>query len=87
MLEDQALSVDIFVTDVIMPGQDGPTWVRQALRDRPQTKVVFVSGYPEDAFDDGEEEIADAVFLPKPFSLNALTQTVQNQLVQEPVKA
>ena len=86
MLEDQALSVDIFVTDVIMPGQDGPTWVRQALQQRPQTKVVFVSGYPEDAFDDGEEQIADAVFLPKPFSLNALTQTVQNQLQQEPVQ-
>jgi len=87
MLDDSGLSVDIFVTDVIMPGQDGPTWVRKALVKRPETKVVFVSGYPEDAFDDGEEQIADAVFLPKPFSLNALTQTVQSQLQQEPFEA
>lgn len=80
MLADDALHVDVFVTDVIMPGLDGPTWVRQALIQRPQTKVVFVSGYAEDAFSDGQSRIPNAVFLPKPFSLNALTQTVQNQL-------
>ncbi len=81
MLEDNDLHVDIFVTDVIMPGLDGPTWVRKALKKRPDTKVVFVSGYPEDAFDDGEPEILGAVFLPKPFSLQSLTETVQNQLL------
>jgi two-component system cell cycle sensor histidine kinase/response regulator CckA len=87
MLGDTDLNVDIFVTDVIMPGQDGPTWVRKALKQRPATKVVFVSGYPEDAFDDGEAEIPDAVFLPKPFSLTALTQTVQVQLQPEQISA
>lgn len=80
MLDDPALSVDVFVTDVIMPGLDGPTWVRKAMAQRPQTKVVFVSGYAEDAFSDGQSPIAGAVFLPKPFSLNALTQTVQDQM-------
>jgi two-component system cell cycle sensor histidine kinase/response regulator CckA len=87
MLAAGDLHVDVFVTDVIMPGMDGPTWVRQALNQRPETKVVFVSGYPEDAFEDGEDPIANAVFLPKPFSLNALTQTVQSQLLREPVDA
>ena len=80
MLENEELRVDIFVTDVIMPGQDGPTWVRKALLQRPETKVVFVSGYPEDAFDDGQPEVYGAAFLPKPFSLKALTETVQTQL-------
>ncbi len=80
MLKDDELSVDIFVTDVIMPGMDGPTWVREALKARPNTKVVFVSGYAEDAFGDEQSRIANSVFLPKPFSLNALTQTVQGQL-------
>ncbi|MEM8536872.1 MAG: ATP-binding protein, partial [Pseudomonadota bacterium] len=80
LLDDADLSVDVFVTDVIMPGMDGPTWVREALKARPNTRVVFVSGYPEDAFDDGEPTIPDAVFLPKPFSLNDLTQTVAGQL-------
>ena len=80
MLSDDELNVDIFVTDVIMPGMDGPTWVRTALERRPATKVVFVSGYAEDAFADDKARIPNSVFLPKPFSLNALTLTVQQQL-------
>ncbi|MEJ6398778.1 ATP-binding protein [Yoonia sp. 208BN28-4] len=80
MLDDPDLMVDIFVTDVIMPGMDGPTWVREALAKRPDTKVIFVSGYAEDAFSDGNPQIPNSVFLPKPFSLNDLTTTVQQQL-------
>ena len=80
MLSDKDLNVDIFVTDVIMPGKDGPTWVREALVDRPDTKVVFVSGYAEDAFSDADDRIPNSVFLPKPFSLTELTSTVQGQL-------
>jgi two-component system cell cycle sensor histidine kinase/response regulator CckA len=80
MLDDPDLMVDIFVTDVIMPGMDGPTWVREALQRRPNTKVVFVSGYAEDAFGDENSRVPNSVFLPKPFSLSDLTATVQNQL-------
>ncbi|WP_417722588.1 ATP-binding protein [Salipiger sp.] len=78
-LEDPAVNVDVFVTDVVMPGMDGPTWVRQALKVRPNTRVVFVSGYAEDAFGDGQEVVPNSVFLPKPFSLNELTETVHSQ--------
>ena len=80
LLADPALAVDLFVTDVIMPGKDGPTWVREALAQRPETKVVFVSGYAEDAFTEQKALIPNSVFLPKPFSLNDLTATVQRQL-------
>jgi two-component system, cell cycle sensor histidine kinase and response regulator CckA len=80
LLEDPDLTVDIFVTDVIMPGMDGPTWVREALRDRPETRVVFVSGYAEEAFGEQKALIPNSVFLPKPFSLTELTNTVQGQL-------
>jgi two-component system, cell cycle sensor histidine kinase and response regulator CckA len=80
LLADPTLTVDIFVTDVIMPGKDGPTWVREALADRPDTKVVFVSGYAEDAFTEHQAMIPNSVFLPKPFSLTDLTATVQRQL-------
>lgn len=79
-LEDPDLSVDVFVTDVVMPGMDGPSWVRQALKQRPDVRVVFVSGYAEGAFGDGEPAVPNSVFLPKPFSLNQLTTTVQQQL-------
>lgn len=79
-LEDKDLNVDIFVTDVIMPGMDGPSWVKLALKDRPGVKVIFVSGYAEEDFSDNQRQIPNSVFLPKPFSLNDLTATVQNQL-------
>ncbi|MGY9036946.1 MAG: ATP-binding protein [Rhodobacterales bacterium] len=79
-LEDEALTVDVFVTDVIMPGMDGPTWVREALKERPGVPVVFVSGYAEDSFGDAQMTIPNSVFLPKPFSLTELTNTVNSQM-------
>ena len=79
-LEDPGLEVDIFVTDVVMPGMDGPSWVKRALEDRPNVKVVFVSGYAEDVLSADQARIPNSVFLPKPFTLNDLTATVQGQL-------
>ncbi len=79
-LEDQNLVIDVFVTDVVMPGMDGPTWVREALKARPEVRVVFVSGYAEDSFGESQRKIPNSVFLPKPFSLSDLTETVHNQL-------
>lgn len=80
-LEDPQLNIDVFVTDVVMPGMNGPSWVRQALKDRPDVRVVFVSGYAEDSFGEEQTKIPNSVFLPKPFSLTDLTETVQSQLV------
>jgi two-component system cell cycle sensor histidine kinase/response regulator CckA len=79
-LEDKALHVDLFVTDVVMPGMDGPAWVRRARLDRPGVKVVFMSGYAEDGLSEDQARVPDSVFLPKPFSLNDLTNTVQGLL-------
>jgi two-component system cell cycle sensor histidine kinase/response regulator CckA len=72
--------VDVFVTDVIMPGRDGPSWVQEALETRPNTKVVFMSGYAEESFAEAQAAIPNSVFLPKPFSLSQLTGIVQEQL-------
>ncbi len=76
ILEDQNLHVDVFVTDVVMPGMDGPTWVAKALESRPDVRVVFMSGYTEGAFGDAGPEIRHSTFLPKPFSLTQLTEAV-----------
>ncbi|SFI86586.1 two-component system, cell cycle sensor histidine kinase and response regulator CckA [Celeribacter neptunius] len=78
-LEDDSLHIDVFVSDVIMPGMDGPSWVSEALQHRPGVKVVFVSGYAEDHFSEQQARIPNSVFLPKPFSLSELTATVQAQ--------
>lgn len=79
-LEDKSLVIDLFVTDVVMPGKDGPSWVKEALIVRPDVRVVFVSGYAEEKFSETQSKIPNSVFLPKPFSLNDLTETVHRQL-------
>ena len=79
-LEDVNLKIDVFATDVVMPGMDGPSWVRQALIARPDVRVVFVSGYAEDSLGEAQQKIPNSVFLPKPFSLSDLTETVNKQL-------
>jgi two-component system cell cycle sensor histidine kinase/response regulator CckA len=62
MLADPRLEVDIFVTDVVMPGMDGPSWVKQALEHRPDVKVIFVSGYAEDALSEMQARIPNSGF-------------------------
>lgn len=80
LLADNRLKIDVFVTDVVMPGMDGPTWVRSALKDRPDTRVIFMSGYTDDIFGEGHSPIPNSAFLAKPFTLAELTQTVAIQL-------
>ncbi len=80
ILSDAALNVDLLISDVIMPGLDGPSWVRKARANRPDAKVVFVSGYAEDAFSGGSSDFEHSVFLPKPYSLSDLTKVVKDQL-------
>jgi len=82
LLQDPDLDIDVFVTDVMMPGKDGPTWVREALADRPLVKVIFISGYAREQVAGQQLEIENAVFLPKPFSLTELTETVGRQLTE-----
>lgn len=80
-LEDKSLRIDVFVTDVIMPGIDGPGWVSLALVDRPGTPVVFVSGYTEDTLSEALSRIPRAIFLGKPFSLQDLSDAIDTQLI------
>ena len=54
--------------------------MREALKERPEVRVVFVSGYAEDRLNNQQEKIPNSVFLPKPFSLNDLAETVHSQL-------
>lgn len=78
LLKDENPDVDLMVTDVMMPGIDGPTLIREVRKDRPTLPVVCISGYSEDAL---RQRIADSdsvAFLPKPFSLKQLAQAVKH---------
>jgi two-component system, cell cycle sensor histidine kinase and response regulator CckA len=83
LLNDPNLCPDLFVTDVIMPGLDGPGWIAQ-IRDRhPTTPVVFMSGYAEDGRSAAQARVENSVFLAKPFSLGDFTATVSAQLKRQ----
>ena len=72
-LDQPGAAYDLFISDVIMPGVDGPGWVRGVQARFADTKVIFMSGYAEDIFNDGQPNVKGAVFLAKPFSLKDLT--------------
>ncbi len=81
ILKDAEIHVDVMLSDVIMPGLDGPGWVREAQKGRPEVKVIFMSGYAEDSFVGGDGGVPGATFLQKPFTLNELTERVKDQFL------
>ena len=83
-LADTELRVDIFVTDVVMPGLDGPGWVAEAIRARPGTPVVYISGYTEDTVSAGLARTPRSTFLGKPFSLEQLSTSIMTLLNDYP---
>ena len=79
VMAEQDGNIDIVVSDVVMPAMDGPTMLKEMRKTNPDIKIIFVSGYPNEAFQQalGEETFA---FLPKPFSLPQLAAKVKEQL-------
>ena len=69
--------IDLLITDVVMPRLDGPRLVREVREMRPDIKVIFISGYAEDAFRQRLDRDSDIDFLPKPFSLKQLASKVK----------
>ncbi|GAB5447333.1 MAG: hypothetical protein Gyms2KO_22060 [Gymnodinialimonas sp.] len=69
--------IDLLLTDVIMPELDGPTLVKQIRGERPDIKVIFMSGYADGA---SVDDLGGAQFLPKPFTLKALAEAVKKEL-------
>jgi two-component system cell cycle sensor histidine kinase/response regulator CckA len=72
--------IDMLITDVVMPGMSGRELSARLCASRPQTKVLYLSGYTEDAI--GHEGVVDphTVFLQKPFTLQMLSRKVREVL-------
>ena len=68
--------LSVMVSDVVMPGLDGPALVRSIRRQRPDLPAVLASGYANESL---RHELAseDMVFLPKPYTLQALIALVE----------
>ncbi len=81
---DAGEAVDILVTDIVMPGLDGPSLIRQVREKRPDLRVICISGYTEDSFRKRIDFSDNIHFLPKPFSLQQLAGKVK-EVISEPV--
>jgi two-component system, cell cycle sensor histidine kinase and response regulator CckA len=76
-MREKTGAIDLVVSDVVMPEMDGPTLLGELRRRYPTMKIIFVSGYAEDAFKKNLPDGEDFTFLPKPFSLKQLVEAVK----------
>ena len=72
--------IDLLISDVVMPSMDGPTLIKQARRHRYDMKIIFISGYAEEAFRRNLDPRETFAFLPKPFSLKQLASKVKEAI-------
>jgi two-component system cell cycle sensor histidine kinase/response regulator CckA len=76
---DKGEHIDLMISDVVMPTMDGPTTVRAARQTRPDLPILFISGYAEEQLRKSID-IPNVSFLPKPFSVQQLAETVRDVL-------
>jgi two-component system cell cycle sensor histidine kinase/response regulator CckA len=80
VFESHQGDVDLVLSDVVMPEMDGPTLMAKLRRDRPDLKIIFISGYAEDSFRKHLADNEDFMFLQKPFDLKELAAAVKAAL-------
>ena len=80
LLRENDGKVDLVVSDVVMPEMDGPTLLREMRRSNPSLKIIFVSGYAEEAFEKNLPQGEQFAFLAKPFTLKQLVAAVKETM-------
>ena len=80
LAQTHAGAIDLMISDVIMPGLDGPTLLKRARPHLGDIPVMFISGYAEAEFSDLLEGESGVTFLPKPIEIKTLAERVKQQL-------
>jgi two-component system cell cycle sensor histidine kinase/response regulator CckA len=75
-------SIDLIISDVVMPGMDGHTFVRLVRQELPEVKVILVSGYAEETVAGDIQRDPTLHFLPKPYSLQQLAGKAKDVLTK-----
>lgn len=80
LLEEADEPFDLMISDVVMPGMDGPTLLKKGRAMLGDARIVFISGYAEEEFSELLSEEPDVTFLPKPFTLAQLAEKVKAEI-------
>ena len=72
--------IDLLLTDVVMPGMNGPEMATRIQENLPQLRVVFMSGYSQQALSKEVQVDRSFEYLQKPFTLKTLTQKLTKVL-------
>ena len=72
--------IHLLLTDIVMPGMNGRVLSERLTAMRPETRVLFMSGYADDAGLRQGAETASAPFIQKPFSMDALKAKMRDTL-------
>jgi two-component system, cell cycle sensor histidine kinase and response regulator CckA len=84
IIRDTQVAIDLLITDAVLPGLPGPAVAREAEILRPGIRVLFVSGYTDDAMLRLGLLNENQAFLQKPFGSAALLRKVRQQLDRTP---
>jgi two-component system cell cycle sensor histidine kinase/response regulator CckA len=79
-LFERNASIDVVLTDVVMPGASGPELTRRLVEQHPALKVIYMSGYTDEAI--AQHGVLDSgiAFLQKPFTSEALGRKIREVL-------
>ncbi|MDB5437324.1 MAG: cckA [Phenylobacterium sp.] len=80
LAETHAGTIDLMISDVVMPGMQGPDLLKQARGFLGSAPVMFISGYAESEFSDLLEGETNVSFLPKPIDIKTLAERVKQEL-------
>ena len=79
LCEEHPQPIGLLITDIVMPEMNGRELARQITAQRPNMKVIYVSGYADETLDQGDEE-PFAGYMQKPFSPETLLKAVRERL-------
>ena len=80
VMRDHNDPIDLLITDVVMPRLDGPGLVREVRAERPELKVIYISGYTERNLSQSLDLEGPTHFLAKPFTLKQFAEKVKEVL-------
>lgn len=85
LVEEKGLKFDLLITDVVMPGMNGTVLVERLRKSQPNLRVIFMSGYTEDAIMHRGVLVPGTPFMQKPFSVADLASKIE-QVMREAEK-